>query len=268
LKSVGIYDQALIVVTSDHGSSFVPGSRRRHLTATNWGEIIPVPLLIKLPGRQESRVIDRSVETVDILPTIADVVGAQVPWSVDGRSLLAEDHARETIQVNVRGKGAVRRPAAELVSAGRTALSDRLTRWGSGDWERVLRYGPRPSLVGTPVSELPVVGEIDSVSVASPERFIDVDLEGGLLPAMARGYVAGAAAKARTVELAVAVNGTIRATTVGYREKRKSEELQWDIVLGKESLRAGDNLVEIFVVEGPKAAPRLLRLVRRSGRKI
>lgn len=261
LKSVGVYDRALIVIVADHGSSFVPGSRQRNLTETNWGEIIPVPLLIKLPGRQEGRVIDRPVETVDILPTIADVVGAKIPWSVDGHSLLAEDHAREVIRVNVRGKnrGVVRRPAAELISAARIALSHRLARWGSGNWERVLRYGPRPSLVGIPLSELSVVGEIDGVRVASPERFLDVDLEGGFLPAMARGYVTGAAARARRVELAVAVNGTIRVTTVAYRENRTSKELQWDIVLGKESLRTGDNLVEVFIVNGPKAAPRLLR---------
>ena len=37
-----------------------------------------VPLFIKLPGQTEGRIDDRNVESVDILPTIADVLGISI----------------------------------------------------------------------------------------------------------------------------------------------------------------------------------------------
>ena len=39
--------------------------------------------------------LDRDAKTIDIVPTIADVLGAQIPWHVDGRSLRARPIKRE-----------------------------------------------------------------------------------------------------------------------------------------------------------------------------
>ena len=47
-----------------------------------------MPLFIKLPGQRRGRIISRPVRTIDLLPTIADVLGIRIPWHVDGRSLL------------------------------------------------------------------------------------------------------------------------------------------------------------------------------------
>ena len=44
-----------------------------------------------LPYQRVSGVSDRNVETVDILPTLADVLGVQLPWLVDGQSATKSD---------------------------------------------------------------------------------------------------------------------------------------------------------------------------------
>ncbi len=43
------------------------------------------------PGSGVGKVIDRPVRTIDVVPTIADVLGFQMPWKVDGASLLGPD---------------------------------------------------------------------------------------------------------------------------------------------------------------------------------
>ena len=80
-----------MIVTSDHGASYRDGVPRRVLTHDNYADVALVPLLIKLPGQREGVISDRNVQSIDILPTIADVLSIDLPIEVDGRSLL--DHA-------------------------------------------------------------------------------------------------------------------------------------------------------------------------------
>lgn len=47
-----------------------------------------VPMLVRLPGGQRPTVVDQVVETVDLMPTLLDLCGLQVPKGVQGESLL------------------------------------------------------------------------------------------------------------------------------------------------------------------------------------
>ena len=78
-----------MVVLADHGVSFVPGGNARLVDRDNIADIARVPLFVKLPGQRAGRVDTRAARTIDVLPTIADVLGVRLPWRVDGRSLLA-----------------------------------------------------------------------------------------------------------------------------------------------------------------------------------
>jgi hypothetical protein len=85
LHRTGLWDKALVVVTADHGISFRGGDLRRHPTKRNLAELAFTPLFMKLPGQRQGRVVDdRHVLTLDILPTIADVLGIKIPWKTDG----------------------------------------------------------------------------------------------------------------------------------------------------------------------------------------
>ena len=87
LDETGLYDRALVIVTADHGISFRPGGWKRHVTRENVADIGVVPLFVKYPGQREGREDRRGAQTIDVLPTVADVLGIGLPWSVDGRSL-------------------------------------------------------------------------------------------------------------------------------------------------------------------------------------
>ncbi len=88
LKETGLYDRSVLVVLSDHGVHFQPGQERRRATPESALEIMPVPLFIRTPGQTAARTSAVNMETVDLLPTLADVLGIDLPFGVDGLSVI------------------------------------------------------------------------------------------------------------------------------------------------------------------------------------
>lgn len=86
LQQQELYDDALIVVTADHGVHFAPGRgvNLRRADRETMGSVAYVPLLIKSPGQREGRIDDSNLTAVDLLPTIAAEVGVDITWEVDG----------------------------------------------------------------------------------------------------------------------------------------------------------------------------------------
>jgi arylsulfatase A-like enzyme len=94
LKLRGLYDGAVIAVTADHGESLGAHGEDTHGMFL-YDETIRVPLLIKLPQASGggNRITNR-VELVDILPTLLQEAGIEIPKEVQGKSLLALMKAR------------------------------------------------------------------------------------------------------------------------------------------------------------------------------
>lgn len=87
LKSAGLYDDTLIVITSDHGDGFLEHGFISHST-TPYDEVSRVPLIVKLPGQGAAgRVVDEQVRLIDILPTVLEALGARSPKNIAGCAL-------------------------------------------------------------------------------------------------------------------------------------------------------------------------------------
>ncbi len=88
LRERGLYDDSVIVVTSDHGDAFLEHGFVSH-SATPYDELARVPLLIKLPGsRHAGRRVERQVRLIDVAPTLLDLAGAPRPRRMSGCSLV------------------------------------------------------------------------------------------------------------------------------------------------------------------------------------
>jgi choline-sulfatase len=87
LKQKGIYEDSIIVLTSDHGEQFYEHGGYFHGSSI-YNEEIRVPLIIKFPNNEffgfQS---DFFVSQVDILPTILEYLGVNIPQEIDGISL-------------------------------------------------------------------------------------------------------------------------------------------------------------------------------------
>ncbi len=88
LKDANLYDDALIILLSDHGEGLGDHGEQEHGVLL-YREALQVPLIVKLPRNERRGTrVSRVVQLVDVLPTIAALTGAALPSKLDGRSLL------------------------------------------------------------------------------------------------------------------------------------------------------------------------------------
>lgn len=97
LKELGLYDQALIMVTGDHGEEFFEHGGWGH-GHNIFDESLKVPLIVKFPGsRFAGSRIGSVVSLVDIMPTILETFSAEFSVEeMDGKSLIPLLKGRES----------------------------------------------------------------------------------------------------------------------------------------------------------------------------
>jgi arylsulfatase A-like enzyme len=95
LEELDLYDDMIIIITSDHGEEFAEHGHTFH-GHTLYEELIRVPLLIKLPGNEYGGLeIDELVEQIDIAPTLLDYLGLPAMSWMRGESLLTLIRGKE-----------------------------------------------------------------------------------------------------------------------------------------------------------------------------
>jgi arylsulfatase A-like enzyme/Flp pilus assembly protein TadD len=88
LRTSKLYDDTLIVITSDHGQSLSAHGEDTHGIFL-YDETIHVPLLLKLPqNRNAGKRVTARARLVDVAPTILEIAGAPIPSQMQGQSLL------------------------------------------------------------------------------------------------------------------------------------------------------------------------------------
>lgn len=90
LRSLGIYDKSLVLLVSDHGTSFTLGEPTRVVGERNRAEVALVPFFLKLPGQRRRFLSERNVETFDVLPTLIATLGGEVPANLPGADALGD----------------------------------------------------------------------------------------------------------------------------------------------------------------------------------
>ena len=98
LKKVGVYDNAIIVITGDHGEGLGEHGEETHGLFL-YDSTLHVPLILKIPAAaHHGAVIDVQVRTTDILPTILSATGVAAPAELNGESLLPLIEQTKTAQ--------------------------------------------------------------------------------------------------------------------------------------------------------------------------
>lgn len=260
LTETGLLDRCLLIVTADHGVSFRAGQPRRNLVPGNQDEILSIPLFIKLPKQTQGQISDRAVESVDILPTIADVIGMTLHSPTDGWSVYDASHPERKHLTNSSFPfGTTVDPTLIRNSETPAVLRHR---FGNGtDPQALFRIGPIPELVGQSVQRLPK--STDEPIEIKLLRYGNV-VSGApdvALPCYYEGILPSHKPTEAPVVLAIAINGTIRAVTRTYRQT--GFQNRWTAMVPEESFHAGENEVKFFAVTGTGPAWRLTPCVAR-----
>ena len=88
LREKGLYDNTMIVVTSDHGEEFGEHGMMGWHSHTLHDELLLVPLIVKYPqSRNRGLVMPFQVRGIDIAPTVLSALGIEIPMDFDGADL-------------------------------------------------------------------------------------------------------------------------------------------------------------------------------------
>jgi hypothetical protein len=218
------------------------------LTETNAGDIVPVPLIVKWPaGQQAPRGLDdRNVQTIDILPTIADAVGLTLPIDVDGVSALGRGRVDDGKRVYFSQATKVRYFSSDetwhlvLEAARRQRAIFGADRWPSP------RLAGFEHLVGQPIEGLTVEGEAGiRPKIARPLAFENIDPTSPTLPVQVVGTIEPPSRPPPgALGVAVAINGTIAATS-----QTRPGSGQWFALVPPSALRPGPNAVSVYLLD-------------------
>ncbi len=171
LKAEGRYDDALIIVTADHGEWLGEDGEYDH-GGLPTDAVSRVPLVVKFPdNRYAGTRVSEPVSHIDIVPTIHDVVG--VSRDVHGASL---------------------RPVIEGEAGGREPVTAALPTWGwsmrSGDRKLVIKNVDTACMEGSDVATrlYDMAGERnETVDISADEPNVTAQLRSGLCSAYQRG---------------------------------------------------------------------------------
>jgi Sulfatase len=251
LRAAGLYDRSTLVVTADHGIAFKPGmNARANPVNAAAPDTLWVPLFIKRPGQRTPSTTDVNWEHVDLIPTLADIVGFRVPWSMEGVSWADPPAAkRQRTEKLFYPRPGVRHtfegPANQAVVL--RGVTDRVLRPQNGylGW---FQFGPHADLVGRRVGDLTVAAGGGEARVIGLDDYRHVDPDSGKVPAHVGGQlIRTAPGIPPRPTVAVAVNGVIGGVS-GTFASGDSPATWFAAMVPDTLLRPGDNQLELFLL--------------------
>jgi hypothetical protein len=202
---------------------------------------------VKTPGQRGGRTVATHLQTVDILPTVAQALRIRIPWKVDGRSALAPGADRSSGLVHHPHEQPRRFSFRTVETAVRSATRHKLALFGQGDWAGVQRVGPHRELLGRAAADLPA-GPATGLraKVVGADDLRRVDRASGYVPAHVTAMLTGRG-RARPHDVAIAINGRI-AAVARSAPVRGTKDWYVDAVVPEAALHDGANRLAVLEV--------------------
>jgi arylsulfatase A-like enzyme/Flp pilus assembly protein TadD len=94
LRTDGLLDDTLVIFTADHGESLGEHGEQTHAIFV-YDATVHVPLIVHYPHLFKPAVYDGPIRSVDITPTVLDILGLKATNAMDGRTMLAPLRGKE-----------------------------------------------------------------------------------------------------------------------------------------------------------------------------
>jgi hypothetical protein len=245
----GNYDESLVIIMADHGVAYQRGQSRRNIDEGNVNEILNVPLLLKLPRQAQGEINERVVSSVDILPTILDILDADTQLEFDGSSMYSQQDPLTVIDI----------PRAGELSTDsilqRTQLDWQIENFGENTpLGKLVPKGPFHELANRSIGDL-TIGDSAGLAIASGDfmAFESVDKASGFIPALFSEHIENAGGKKLAV--AIALNGKIVTTT--NTSEWQGQKNYFSVLLPSDAFVDGRNLGKAYQILGSEGKPTL-----------
>ena len=256
LEELGMLEDAMIVVTSDHGANFEATESRRGFTEDTLAAVGGVPFFVKYPGQMVGDVDDRSAQTVDILPTVVEALGGSI-GDVDGSSLTDQPTSDDKIMVANDGDVfAVSLAEYRRLASDQIVFNEGQLRSGAGFVPAYEEAGPLPALNGRSIDEFAIRDSRGSFTIDTAHFYTNLDPNGPWMTTVVPAVVEAGDDSLPDL-FAVAVNGTIRATITAYESTPRTARIY--AVVPPYSFNAGANDIEVYGIEDGDERATLVR---------
>lgn len=245
LESQRMYDDALIVIMADHGVAVRPDIfHRRWANEDTIGDIAAIPLFIKRPHDDAGGTDAYRAEIVDVLPSITDVLGIDVPWAMEGVSLFSGDRP-ERSQSEIDGAEGVITFGVDGSEA--LALARRKIEHFGSDGPFGLVPPGHGDLLGVDIASV-TLEETDlySAFLINRANYQDVDLTAPALPTWVRGTMATPGEDYNHEIVAVAINGEISAITRTFETDEGATA--FGMMIPPDTLVDGPNTITLLLI--------------------
>lgn len=153
LEALGVRDEAMIVVTSDHGEEFGEHERFGHGISL-YQELIDVPLMLHYkPWTSQGVRVEEAVELIDLYPTLIAALGGELAPSVQGQAL----------------DGWIRSAQAQAPSTSFSYHNDFLISARVHDWKYLLFQGDKDPVHQLKYTDLSKVNAAKPASIEGPD---------------------------------------------------------------------------------------------------
>lgn len=248
LKKSGKWDNTMLVVTADHGISFVPTLPQRHTDFSEKetiSDIYRIPTFIKYPKQVNGVVSDCAMSNLDLLPTILETTGTKTSWNFGGKSV-AQSCPTNRVREVVSATG-----ETALMPGGFDEVRGRLAYYSGmvgnkGPIRRVAAIGSSADLIGRPLSSDVINSEVATWMVNQKSSFKNVtNQRGGKVPSLITGTIRLATPVDLGTEGIIAIDG-VAAGVVGELSGAR-DVVSYTAILDYTLLTPGDHTVELFV---------------------
>ncbi len=262
LMALEQWDDILLIVTADHGRSFIPDSNWRIVDQHNVTEVLGIPLFIKYPGQQSGATDTYLASQIDIARTIADSAGRPLHWSPQGNSLAEtsrspRDHVIFSCGEQLSCNDFFLQRSDEQKIVRLDSSSFQQTHSANLDWRHEqIEYhseldldmptSPASNLLQQQTHQLNIAANTTTgeITLFSKEIYTDV-YPGFWVPALVSGYAHGPDIEPGDL-LLIAINGMTAG--IARVESTESGQQVFGALLPASVFERGDNTVEIFRV--------------------
>ncbi len=192
LKASGKWDSTMLVVTADHGISFIPTMPQRNTDFTDSGQVADIyriPTFIKYPNQKAAISDDCAITNLDLFPTIIEVTRTKTSWTFAGTSL-TRDCPTERIRRVVSATG-----QTFVMEGGFEETRSRAAHYAQivsnvGPIEKVAAVGESASLIGTRIGRRAADARITEWTIKQKRLFTNVSgKRGATIPALITGKI-------------------------------------------------------------------------------